>query len=264
MVAMEEVKTIIGKHPISVLVIEDNEIFSDGLSVLLSNNNINVLTVVSAEDGIAKLEDDKPDVLLLDIMLGDGMDGLDCLTFLKRDVRFQHIPVIIISALSKIDNINLGLSLGANDYLTKPFSAEELIMKIANLAYITQKAKNYNNHLQIVDQVTELDADYKLSLQFAELVMVEVNSGRPILVKEIARRLNTTYTKLDIVIKKYYNKTPVNYILLKRLQRADLMVRTSNMTIKDIAYNTGFNSVTYFCTAYKTHFGMSPLESRNK
>lgn len=262
MSGLEDVRNLVEKNPISVLLIEDNAIYAEGLSYLLSNSNITVMPASSGEQAMVILSGVLPDIIVLDIMLGDKMSGFDFLTILKQNVKYRHIPVILISALSHVDKIQEGLKLGANDYLTKPLRTEELILKIINLVMITKKNNDFSANENIMDQITEMDIEYKLSLDFVTIVTNIVNTGEDTTVLKIVNQLNTNYTRLDAVVKKYLHKTPVNYILMKRLQRADLMVRNSNISINNIAYSAGFKSTSYFCTAYKKHFGKTPLETR--
>ena len=263
MIENEDLKTINEENPISVLSIEDDDILSDCLKVIFRDSNISLTSVKNVEEGLSFLHTNEPNVILLDMMLGGGMDGFDCLTFLKKNIKFQHIPVIILSSHTHGDNIRKGLALGANDWIPKPFKSEELILKIVNITYKMRKTINYSNNKEISSLISDFDNDYKLAMEFAKYVAENINCGINIKEKSVAQKLHTTYTKLDHVVKKYYKMQPVKYILIQRLKKADLMIKNSNMSINDIAYNSGFNTVTYFCSVYKLHFGITPLNSRN-
>ena len=250
------------KEPVEILLVEDNAEYSANLSGILEKENIKVTNVFSAELAIEYLKKKEPDVIVLDIMLGDKMNGFDFITYLKSSRRYPHIPVIFISALSHIDKIEEGLSLGANDYLVKPFGIAELGYKIINLARLKKNVEKRHNTEHIIEQVSNLDSDYKLAQLFVAEVNELVNNCLEMTVTDIVKKLNTYFTKLDLVIKKYHQQTPVNFILAKRLQRADLMLRNSNISINNIAFQCGFNSTSYFCTAFKKYYEKSPMQAR--
>ncbi len=260
-------KKISEKKPtqlIKVLLIEDNKNYSETVAELLSKEKLQVHTLTSGEDAITYLNSEEPDIIIVDIMLGDKMSGFDFITFLKNSRKYNHIPVIFISALAHESKIEEGLSLGANDYLTKPFRITQLALKIKNLTKLKDSITRKHANQHIIEEVNNLDKDYKLSLDFAAIVNEIVNNSVDMTVTDIVDKLETNFTKLDIVIKKYYHQRPVNYILAKRLQRADLMLRNSNININTVAYQCGFNSTSYFCTAFKKHFGKSPLKVRKE
>ena len=262
MIFLENLSELIN-DPINLLLVEDNEMYADALQLLLSKKTINVKSVLSAEDAITMLVDYKPDLIILDIMLGDNMSGFEFLSFLKQRIQYAHIPVIIISALSHQDKITEGLSLGANDYLVKPFKSIELILKIINLAKLKINF-NKHKHIEPIEHlIAELDESYKLSLDFAAMVSSNIQQNIDFNVSCIVKKLGTNNTKLEDVVHKYFYKNPVKYILTKRLERADLMIRNSNIAINNIAYQCGFKSTSYFCTAYKHHFNCTANEARN-
>lgn len=111
----------------SILVVEDDETLAMGLTSALEHERFTVTHCDNGEAALASIEDDVPDVLVLDIML-PGMDGLAVL----RKVKSEHpeLPVILLTAkAAEVDRV-LGLELGADDYVVKPFSLRELIARV--------------------------------------------------------------------------------------------------------------------------------------
>jgi len=146
--------------------------------------------------------------------------------------------------------------------LTKPFRTNELLLKVKNFAKLKKNHRNNPIISDINEQISNLDYDYQLSLEFISLVDKLVISSTQITIKQIVKLLKTNSSKLDIIVKKYHKTTPVKYILTRKLLRADLMIRNSNISIIKIAEECGFQTVTYFCTAYKRHYGKTPLKAR--
>ena len=108
-----------------VLVVEDEESISEPLAAALSRAGFEVRVAASASEGLRLFGAERPDVVLLDVMLPDG-DGRDVL----REIRPSRVPVVLLTARSdQIDKV-VGLELGADDYVTKPFDTAELIARV--------------------------------------------------------------------------------------------------------------------------------------
>jgi CheY-like chemotaxis protein len=112
-----------------ILIIEDESIILKSISYFLIQEKFSVLFSLNAEDGLSKTLNEKPDLIILDIMM-PGMNGYQFLSRLKKNKEISHIPVIILSSLSRESDILQGLERGAADYLTKPFSPKVLLSKI--------------------------------------------------------------------------------------------------------------------------------------
>ena len=113
------------RAPQTILVIEDDPAYRDNMELILRMEGYRVMT---AADGVAALEllrENIPDLILCDIMM-PGMDGRALFEHLKQDRQTADVPSIFVTALGGQENIRSGMSSGADDYLTKPFTAEEL------------------------------------------------------------------------------------------------------------------------------------------
>lgn len=113
-----------------ILIVEDDSFVMDIYQTKLSQEGY---TVIEARDGLEaleRLEKEKPDLILLDIIM-PRMDGMEVLKKIKEEKKFSDIPVILLTNLSQKEEINLGLGLGANDYLIKShFTPSEVLEKI--------------------------------------------------------------------------------------------------------------------------------------
>ena len=116
----------------SILIVDDDELLLRFLEHKLQAKGY---TIITATDGLQALEvasEQKPDLILLDIMMPD-MDGLEVLRRLKASPTTDGIPVLMLTARKLEQDVVVGLSLGAQDYLIKPFMAKELLMRIQKL-----------------------------------------------------------------------------------------------------------------------------------
>ncbi len=113
----------------TVLVVEDEEDIRELVSYNLLKEGYQVAGVASGEDALAAVESKSPELILLDIML-PGLDGLRVCRTLKEDPRFQSIPIIMLTAKGEEPDIVAGLNMGADDYVTKPFSPKVLLARV--------------------------------------------------------------------------------------------------------------------------------------
>ncbi len=116
----------------SILVIEDEEDILELINYNLSKEGYRVTGVTSGEDGLKSARNNLPSLIVLDVML-PGLDGLEVCKMLKNDGKTQHIPIIMLTAKSEESDVVTGLEVGADDYLTKPFSPKILIARIRNI-----------------------------------------------------------------------------------------------------------------------------------
>jgi len=113
-----------------ILIIEDDKFLRELIGQKLLKEGYDIVEAVDGEKGIKSIKDEKPDLVLLDLIL-PGMDGFEVLTKIKEDAGIAQIPVIILSNLGQKDDIEKGLKMGAVDYLIKAhFTPGEIIDKI--------------------------------------------------------------------------------------------------------------------------------------
>lgn len=116
-----------------ILIIEDDKFLRKLIVRKLLEENFDTVEAIEGEEGIKKIKEEKPDLVLLDLIL-PGMDGFEVLTQAKEDPKTSSIPVIILSNLGQKDDIERGLKLGAVDFLIKAhFTPGEIITKIKNV-----------------------------------------------------------------------------------------------------------------------------------
>ena len=113
-----------------ILIIEDDKFLSELLATKLTKEGFNVISAPNGEDGVIKTKSEKPEIILLDLMLPQ-MDGFEVMTNLKKDPVSSNIPIIILSNFGQEEKIEKGLALGAKDYLVKAnFTTAEIVAKI--------------------------------------------------------------------------------------------------------------------------------------
>lgn len=116
-----------------ILIVEDDKFLRELISQKLVKEQYDVSSAIDGEEGIKKIKEEKPDMVLLDLIL-PGIDGFEVLTKMKEDTSISNIPVIILSNLGQKEDIERGLKLGAKDYMIKAhFTPGEIIEKIKSI-----------------------------------------------------------------------------------------------------------------------------------
>ena len=210
------------------------------------------------------LDKNPVDLILSDVMM-PGMDGFDFCRWIKSQIEYSHIPVILLTAQSGIESKIAGMESGADAYIEKPFSAEFLQSQIANL--FQNKMLLKQAFLKSPSMLTETIAgsaeDDKLLKKIVDIIekhLDDVNFS----VEQLANELCIGRSNLYRKIKRLADSTPNDFIRLIRLKKAAQMIREGNYRIVEIGYMTGFTSSSYFAKCFKKQFGMLPKEFANK
>lgn len=143
-----------------ILMIEDDQRLSEMVSDYLSSHGLQVSSVTTLAQGRQWLAQDTCDLLLLDLMLPDG-DGLDMCRALRADSRTEHLPMLMLSARGEPTDRVVGLEIGADDYLTKPFEPRELLARVRALLRRAQAVQAVDSSELIRFGRLELDADLR-------------------------------------------------------------------------------------------------------
>ena len=177
------VQTVTGRK--TILVVEDEEDILELVEYNLGKNGFAVTTVTTGEEALKSIRSRLPDLVLLDLML-PGIDGLEVCKILKTDPGTQAIPVVMLTAKGEESDIVTGLELGADDYITKPFSPKVLIARVRTvLRRKTREKVDEGSVLRIHDLYIHpgrhevLVAEEKADLTFTEFRILHLLSRRP-------------------------------------------------------------------------------------
>lgn len=152
-----------------IVVVEDEPDILEVLSYNLKREGFEVETSLDGAKGLDLIQQKLPDLVLLDLML-PGMDGLDICRHLKSNGRTQHIPIIMVTAKGEESDVVLGLGIGADDYIAKPFSPKELIARVKAVLRRGAKSESLTQKDRIVVDGLMVDASkYKVLLDESEI-----------------------------------------------------------------------------------------------
>jgi DNA-binding response OmpR family regulator len=138
-----------------ILVVDDEKDIVDLVEYNLKDAGYRVLTALDGKTGLQLARDHKPDLVVLDLMLPE-MDGKDVCKELKREKATESIPIIMLTAkTSELDRV-VGLELGADDYVTKPFSPRELVLRVKNILRRMRAPQETEDRIEVEDLVIDV------------------------------------------------------------------------------------------------------------
>lgn len=201
-----------------------------------------------------------PDVVIADVMM-PVMDGNELCKKLKRDERTSHIPVIMLSALGTNENQLAGIDAGADDYLTKPFDVGLLKAKVDNLLSVRKALRErYSKELVLKPKdIILASPDEKFLKRLIGLIEKHIASDS-LDVDFLAQNMDISRTQLYRKIAALTDMTPKEFVRDLRLKRAAQLLNQKKLNISEVAYDIGFNDVSYFRKCFKEKFGMSASE----
>ena len=246
-------------HPFTILLVDDNYDFIKFLSESLSKH-YRVLKAMNGKQALGVLEKEDVDLVVSDIMMPE-MDGLELCATIKNDIRYSHIPIILLTAKASEEHQLEGLSVGADDYITKPFNMEVLKLRINKIIEMTAKRQElFSREIKIEpSRITITPLDQQLVEKAIQIVEDNI-SETEFSVEELASSLNISRSYFYKKMIKITGKKPIEFIRTIRMKRAQQLLTESQMQVAEIAYTLGYNSPKVFSKHFKEEFNMSPSE----
>lgn len=256
----------------TILLVEDNTDMRNFVSELLRQR----YTVLTANNGLEGLEQlqkhqDQIDLVISDVMMPE-LDGLGLLKAIKSNPKGNTLPVIMLTALAAEQDKLKALTTGVDDYLTKPFSANELLVRVQNLLY------NYHQRQLVQKEVLSENAAIKEKpkennplkeehiqnnewIKEVEQIVLESIPKHILSVEDLAFQVHLSSRQLNRRIKLITGLTPAKFIKEIQLQLARKELESGRfMSVAEVAYNTGFELPNTFSKVFKKRFGKSPKE----
>lgn len=245
----------------TALVVDDNPDMTEMLKFELEKD-FNVVTASDGNDALKVLETTKPSILVTDLMM-PGMDGIELCRRLKSNPDTVAIPIIILTAKHDLGIKIEGLTLGAEDYITKPFNLDVLKLRMKRLIQLTAKGAKRALLEPEPEMIKVTPLDEKLMEKAMKYVSDNIDSPK-LSVEDLSEYLGMSRVTLFKKIKQITGKTPIEFIRVIRLKRAAQLLRESQMNVSEIAYKTGFNSPKVFSKYFKEEFGILPSAYQDK
>lgn len=243
---------------LTIVLIEDNPDLKAFLKKKL-DKTYNIVATDTAEKGWDLILEHIPDLIISDVMLPQ-MDGYSLTNKVKNDFRTSHVPVILLTAKGQIENQIEGTKAGADAYVTKPFNQQLLEERIKRMIENRDKMRRrFSNEITNTSHIPKKER--KFLVEFETLIEKYIEDST-LSVEKLSHELGMSRVQLFRKISALTNKNVTDYIAEFKLQKAKTLLKETNKTIAEIAYETGFNNPSYFTTFFKQKTNQTPSEWR--
>jgi signal transduction histidine kinase/DNA-binding response OmpR family regulator len=246
------------EHPI-VLIVDDNGEIRSHISENLENK-YQIIEAVNGRAGLKKAQEVIPDLMITDLIM-PVMDGIELCSQMKIDERTSHIPIVMLTAKSSLEEKLEGLETGADDYLSKPFHMKELKIRIANLIEQRKKLRErFSKEITLEPceiAITSLDEAF---LNRAINTIENNLNDEEFDTSKFQKAMNMSHSTLFRKLQALTNLSPSGFIRNIRLKRAAQLLREHYGNITEVSYEVGFSNPSYFSKCFKSLFGTSPAD----
>lgn len=259
-------------------IVAEDDVSSDGATdkstLLLIDDNAELLYIMkemfkekysvwTAADGQQawdKLSNHEVDMIICDVMLPD-INGWELCTRIKSDLRFNHIPVVILTAKNGIDDRIASYDAGADGYIAKPFEMKVLFARVDNLirSFKMRQAAFRKEEDVNLETLAYPSAD-KLFLQSIIESIEQHLEESEFDLEKLSEEMNMSKSTLYRKIKSMTGLTPLDFVRNIKMKRACMMLLARTQTISEVAYAVGFSNPKYFTKCFKEEFGVTPTE----
>lgn len=244
----------------SLIVVEDNNELSQFIAETLSEN-YTVYTATDGQDALDKIMSNDIDIIISDVMM-PVMDGIELCLRLKNSKEYSHLPIILLSAKTDVETKIKGLKGGADVYLDKPFSIEQLSAQIKGI--LDKRAdfqrKLLSNPLQFYKKKDVASDDNVKFVESLNQVILNRMSDRDFNVDMLVKEFATNRSDFQKKVKKITGLTPNEYIRLVRLNKSVELLSSGRYKINEVCTIIGFNSPSYFSKCFYAQFGKLPKD----
>ncbi len=248
----------------SLLLIEDDPAMRTYLEQRLSQK-YNVYTASDGTEGIIKAEKICPQLIVTDLVM-PNTNGFEVCRRLRQNFKTSHIPIVMISGLGEENQNKIkALEYGATVFIDKPFDVDYLLQQTEVILKNQQELREIYSKRLVVDpaKVTFTSMDEELLVR--AMKFIELNIANPLYsVDDFVSDMNVGRTILYQKINDIVGMSIKEFILNIRLKRGAYLLEQSDLTVAEIAYQTGFNNAKYFSVCFKKQFEMSPSEFKKK
>jgi ligand-binding sensor domain-containing protein/signal transduction histidine kinase/DNA-binding response OmpR family regulator len=255
----EENEIIESNQPIKLLIVDDNKEILDYLHDYFSKI-YDVTVAYNGQMALELLELQPFDLIISDVMMPE-LDGLHFCKRVKQNINTSHIPLMLLTARTETSQQLKGLEMGADDYITKPFSTPLLAAKITNLLRSRKRLKEYYSvGKEMVPENIAFNTLDEEFLKQAIRIVEDHLANSEFSVDQFSKEIGMSRSNLYLKLKAITGESAMDFIKRIRFKKAVELMQSKRYTIAQITYMCGFNSPSYFSTAFKQHYGCMPSE----
>jgi signal transduction histidine kinase/ligand-binding sensor domain-containing protein/DNA-binding NarL/FixJ family response regulator len=245
----------------SLLIVEDDEDIRMFLKEYFEKS-YRVLEANHGKEGLALTAEHHVDLIISDIMMPE-MNGIDFCKELKSNIRTSHIPIILLTAKTSLTHHKEGIEIGADAYITKPFSPEMLALTMNNLLQSRENLKRFYRNLFSANTTITAPESHSPDEKFLHSIydIFKANLDHPDFnVNELCESLNMSRSLLYKKVKMLTGLSPVEYLRSLRMQEAAQLLKSKKYKVFEVVYMVGFSDLKYFRQCFVKEFGYAPSE----
>ncbi|MBQ6064709.1 MAG: response regulator [Prevotella sp.] len=243
----------------TVLIVEDDE----DMLHFLSDHFRDSYTVITAENGVQGLKQLKkyPVTLIVSDWMMPEMDGAEFCRKVRANSSTSHLPLVLLTAKTDNDSKTMGMDVGADAYIEKPFSMKYLEATIRNLMEMRRLLldKFSRNATEAITEMAKTPLDNEFLVKLNRVIEDNINNN-DLSVAFIASEMGISRSGLFAKLKALTDATPNEMIQIVRLRRAAMLLQEGRYRINEVCYMVGFSSPSYFSKCFQQQFGMKPGE----
>jgi signal transduction histidine kinase/DNA-binding response OmpR family regulator/ligand-binding sensor domain-containing protein len=250
----------------TILIVEDNKELRAFLRTVL----IGKYDILEAENGRQALEiarKEIPDIIITDVMMPE-MNGMELTKAIKEDIIISHIPLVLLTAKTDMENKLEALEYGVDDYITKPFSSAYLEARIENLLKLRKQLQEvYRSSLTsgvLTRSKPNLVSQDDIFIQRIMTYIENNIENSEMTIDEIASHIALGRTTFFKKLKSLTGLSPIEFLSDIRIQRAARLIETGEYNFSEITYMVGISDPRYFSRVFKQKFGVSPRDYKDR
>ena len=235
----------------SIMIVEDEYLVRQGISSLVNFKKFNMQVIGEAENGLEaweKIQAECPDIILTDINMPQ-MNGIK-LAQLARE-QYPQLHIIFLTGYDDFDYALSAVKLGADDYLLKPFSREDVEAMLIKVKEKLDKEKKQQQVHELVEKAEFSDLEQAIHDRLADTELS---------LKSLSFQLGFNSSYLSVLIKKELGLPFQDYLIQERMKRAKLLLLTTDLKVYEIAEQVGFEDMNYFSQRFKQIVGVTPRQ----
>ncbi|MCG8580914.1 MAG: response regulator, partial [Bacteroidales bacterium] len=241
-----------------LLIVEDN---ADVRKMIrdLFDDLYQITEAVDGIDGMNKALEKQPDIIISDVMM-PNLSGTEMCAKLKRNIETSHIPIILLTAKTSFENKLEGIELGADDYVSKPFSSRMLKARVKNLLHnrLVLQSRYKSEPKLDVSEIAKNNLDLEWMKKLESVIDNNIDNDK-FDVDYFASEMNISRSNLYRKVKAITGQTPNDFIQSFKIKKAaGMLMADSSINVTEVAYAVGFSSAKYFGQCFRKVYGVPP------
>ena len=243
-----------------IAVVDDDIDIANYVKVLLSPY-YNVSVYFDGASALKGMTEEAPSLIISDVVM-PGMSGYELCKAVKGELELSHIPVVLVTAKVAVENQVEGLGVGADAYVTKPFQPAYLLALVKSLMENREKLHRRLGEATSAEEIApdELSPRDKAFLKDLYELMEKEIADTELDITRISELMRMSRTKFYYKVKGLTGENPSSFFKRYKLNYAANLLKEGKYNMSEIAYMTGFNTLSHFSTSFKKQFGVPPSE----